>query len=107
MVNISDFKEEKTVYLTVMDVMNATDRVAVITGEATVQDFTSKSGNPFKKLVIPVEFGGKSVLLGVYADVGQRIALSYGLETRDWVGNKLSVKIAGAQRPYLTVEPVA
>lgn len=107
MVNISEFKEEKQVYLSVMDVMNATDRNAVITGEADIQEFKSQSGKAFKKLVIPVSFNGKPYLLGVYADVGQRIALSFGSETKDWIGRHVSVKIAGAQRPYLTVEPVA
>lgn len=107
MVNISDFKEEKTVYLTVMDVMNATDRTAVVTAEATVQDFTSKkSGKTFRKLVIPVDFCGRPYLLGVYADIGQRIALSFGLETRDWIGRHLRVVVAGKGDPYVTVYPV-
>lgn len=84
MVNITDFKEEgKKKYLTVAIVSNAVDRTALITGEATIEDYKSKQGNPFKKLAIPVDFNGESYILGVYADIGQRIGLSFGLETRD------------------------
>ena len=106
MVDISGFKEEKALYLTVVDVYNSEDKTAVITGEAVIADFKSKAGNAFKKLVIPVSFNGGKYLLGVYADVGQRIGLSYGLETKSWVGRRLKVVIAGKGNPYLTVEVV-
>lgn len=104
MVNITDFKEEKKPFVTVMDVMNATNRTAVVTDEANVLEFKSLSGSPYKKLVIPVVFDGKDAKIGVYADVGQRIALHLGHETKAWIGKKLTVKIAGAKTPYITVD---
>jgi len=105
MVNISDFKEEKKPFVTVLDVMNAKNRVAVVTDEATIVEFKSATGNKYNKLIVPVLFDGKQCKIGVYADVSQRLSLTLGSETKAWIGAKLNVKVAGSKTPYITLDP--
>lgn len=104
MVNISEFKEEKKPFITVMDVMNARERTAVVTDEAVITEFKNTQGNKYKKLIVPVIFDGKQSQIGVYADVSQRLSLELGPETKTWIGKKLSVKIAGSKTPYITLD---
>ena len=106
MVNVKEFKEQKKNFITVMDVMNAKERTATITEEATIQEFKSVAGNTFKKLIIPVLFEGQESKLGVYADVSQRIALMLGEESTAWIGARLHLKIAGSKTPYITVDTI-
>ena len=111
MVDASKYIDDRIPFLKVDDVKNIKgdlwDRSVVVTGEAYFKEFSDRNNPELKidKLVVPVKTADNNEkLLVLNKRANARMVEVLGAETKNWIGARLGLMIAGTGMPYIMID---